>query len=91
MGLNIELSPQQINGIASYINLKDIQNYIDAHKKEYEQYLKEEQNKQYNKQFKRYTTEKIRDSTNIRKKFKNSPCIIWNVYKEEQKTETKGE
>lgn len=43
MGLHFELSTQQINGIASYINLKDIQDYINTHQAEYEQFLKEEE------------------------------------------------
>lgn len=89
MPLNIELSPQQIKGIASYINLKDIQDYISMHQAEYEQYLKE-QDKPDKKKFKKYTKEKIRNSTNIRKIYRTNPCIVWKEYKEEPKTNMKG-
>ncbi len=50
MGLNVQLTTQQINQIASSILLTDVKAYIDNHKKEFEQFLQEEQNKstQYN-------------------------------------------
>ena len=46
MGLNVQLTTQQINQIASSILLKDISDYVKAHQKEYEKFLKEEQQKQ---------------------------------------------
>lgn len=84
MPLNIKLSPQQINGIASYISPKDIYDYINSHQAEYEQYQKE-QNKPDRKQFKKYSTGKTRNSTNILKIYRTNPCIVWHEYKEEQK------
>lgn len=44
--LNFELSPLQIKQIASCIDLKDVKEYIENHKEEYEQFLKEEQEKE---------------------------------------------
>jgi len=41
--LHFELSPLQIKQIASSIDLKDVKEYIENHKDEYEQFLKEEQ------------------------------------------------
>ena len=89
MPLNIELSPQQINGIASAFSLKEIYDYVNSHQAEYEQYLKE-QDKSDKKQFKKYTTKKIRDSTNKQKIYRTNPCIVWHEYKEEPKTNMKG-
>lgn len=89
MSLHFELSTQQINGIASAINLKDIQDYINTHQAEYEQYLKEE-NKPDSKQFKKYTIGKTRDSTNKQKIYRTNPCIVWHEYKEEEKTQLMG-
>ena len=43
--LNLELTPLQIKQIASSIDLKDVKEYIENHKEEYEQFLKEEQEK----------------------------------------------
>lgn len=43
MGLNVQLTTQQINQIASSILLTDVKAYIDTHKKEYEQFLQEDQ------------------------------------------------
>ena len=44
--LDIKLSPQQIKQIASCISLKDVQDYINTHQTEYEQYLKTEEKEQ---------------------------------------------
>lgn len=46
MGLEIKLSPQQIKAIANNISFKDIQDYINSHQEEYEQFLREEQKKE---------------------------------------------
>lgn len=46
MILEFELSPLQIKQIASSIDLKDVKEYIENHKEEYEQFLKEEQEKE---------------------------------------------
>ena len=43
MGVNVQLSKQQINQIASSISLKEISDYVKAHQKEYEEFLKKEE------------------------------------------------
>ncbi len=50
--INFEISPLQIKQIASYIDLKDVKEYIENHKEEYEQFLKEEQGKERTRQYK---------------------------------------
>lgn len=50
--INFELSPLQIKQIASSIDLKDVKEYIENHKEEYEQFLKEEQEKERTKEYK---------------------------------------
>ena len=51
MLLDIQLSTRQIKQIASSIDLKDVKNYIDNHKQQYEQFLKEEQEKERTKKY----------------------------------------
>ena len=51
MVLDFKLSPLQIKQIASSVDLKDIKEYVENHKEEYEQFLKEQEKKrkrQYN-------------------------------------------
>lgn len=51
MPIEISLSPLQIKQIASSIDLKDIKEYVENHKEEYEQFLEEQEKKrkrQYN-------------------------------------------
>ncbi len=51
MVLDFKLSPLQIKQIASSIDLKDVKEYIENHKEEYEQFLKGQEKKrtrQYN-------------------------------------------
>lgn len=55
MGLNVQLTTQQINQIASSILLTDVKAYIDNHNKEYEHFLQEEQNR--NTQDKNFTSD----------------------------------
>ena len=43
MGLQIGLSLQQINGIASHINKKEVYDYVNSNKEAYEKYLKNEE------------------------------------------------
>ena len=40
----MELTEEQINIICSYIPLTDIQEYINSHQREYEEFLKSENN-----------------------------------------------
>lgn len=85
--ISFELSPLQIKQIASCIDLKDVKDYIENHKDEYEQFLKEEQEKsQRNKttQFKKFTfLKETKDNLKIRNKFNTNFCIIWQEYKQE--------
>jgi len=46
MLLDFEISPLQLKQIADCIDLKDVKEYIENHKEEYLQFLKEEQEKQ---------------------------------------------
>lgn len=51
MVLDFKLSPLQIKQIASSIDLKDVKEYIENHKEEYERFLKGQEKKrtrQYN-------------------------------------------
>lgn len=48
MNLDFELSKNQISQIAQmlYLNLDDIKNYIETHQEEYNEFLKEEEQKE---------------------------------------------
>lgn len=88
MPIEISLSPLQIKQIASSIDLKDVKEYAENHKEEYEQFLLEEEKKQ-NKvnrttQFKKFTfLKETKDSLVIRNKLNTTFCIIWQEYKQE--------
>lgn len=69
MNLQFELSTQQIKNIASCISLKDVQDYIESHKEEYEQILKEEE-----------TRDTIDNTSNKQKKYSNDYSSIWSQY-----------
>lgn len=44
MELDVQLSTKQIKQIASYISLQNIQEYLEYHKEENEQFLSEDEN-----------------------------------------------
>ncbi len=64
MGIKVQLSTKQINQIASSISLKEVSDYVKAHQKEYEQFLKEEEQQK-----------RIEE-----KNFTNNKNTIWNFY-----------
>lgn len=88
MPIEVSLSPLQLKQIASAISLKDIAEYIENHKEEYEQFLLEEEKNQ-NKvnrttRFKKFTfLKETKDSRAIQNKFDTNFCIIWQEYKQE--------
>ena len=43
MGINVQLSTKQINQIAFSISPKKVSDYVEAHQKEYNQFLEEEE------------------------------------------------
>lgn len=45
MSLEIKLNTKKISGIASYLSPKEISDYVSKHKKEYLQFLEEENEK----------------------------------------------
>ncbi len=51
MNLQFELNTQQIKDIASCISLKDVHNYIENHKEEYEQFLKNEEQQENTEEY----------------------------------------
>lgn len=53
MVLDFELSTLQTKQIASCIDLKNVKDYIESHKEEYEQFLKEEQEKERTRNYKK--------------------------------------
>lgn len=87
MGLRLDLTPNQIKQMASYISLKDIEEYINSHLEEYEQYLKEEENqttKNSNiKSFTKFQITKEINSFEKLKKYNTTYFIVWQEYKEE--------
>ena len=87
MGLRLDLTQNQIKQMASYISLKDIEEYINSHLEEYEQYLKEEENqttKNSNiKSFTKFQITKEINSFEKLKKYNTTYFIVWQEYKEE--------
>lgn len=85
MSIEIALSPLQIKQIASSISLKDIAEYIENHKKGYEQFLLEEEKQEdRTMQFTKFTfLKETKDKLKSKKKLNTSSCIIWQEYKQE--------
>lgn len=87
MGLRLDLTPNQIKQMASYISLKDIEEYINSHLEEYEQFLKEEENqttKNSNiKSFTKFQITKEINSFEKLKKYNTTYFIVWQEYKKE--------
>ena len=91
--LNLELTPLQIKQIASSIDLKDVKEYIENHKEEYEQFLKEEQEKNRQKStIKQYAHIKpVQEvyNQNKQKTYDTTTSIIWNIKNKDRKKELK--
>ncbi len=84
MTLDFELSPLQIKQIASSIDLKDVKNYIENHKEEYEQFLKDTEEVYKVVQFTKYVILKKIPTLKILKKYNANFCTIWQEYKEQK-------
>lgn len=90
MLIEISLSPLQIKQIASSIDLKDIKEYVENHKEEYEQFLKEQEKNGKGSTIKKYTHFKIVQEVQklgMQKIYNFSNCIIWNIKNKNGKKE----
>ena len=95
MDLQLKLSQNQISQIAKMLslNLQDIKHYIDTHKEEYEQFLKEEQEKNRqkstNKQYAHIKPVQEVYNQNKQKTYDTTTSIIWNIKNKNRKKELK--
>lgn len=89
MPIEIQLSTLQLKQIAKAISLNDIKEYIENHKTEYEEYLREYENNGQDSTTKQYLYFEILQKVyklNVKKKYKTFPCMIWKEYTEEEKS-----
>lgn len=85
MNLDFELSKNQISQIAQmlYLNLDDIKNYIETHQEEYSEFLKEEEQKEKAKQYKKFEIKNaIEKNSNEQKKYNTDCYTIWKQYQD---------
>lgn len=85
MNLDFELSKNQISQIAQmlYLNLDDIKNYIETHQEEYNEFLKEEEQKEKTKQYKKFESKNtIENNSNKQKKYNTNCYTVWKQYQD---------
>lgn len=86
MALDFELSENQISQMAQmlYLNLDDIKNYIETHQEEYNEFLKEEEQKEHTKQYKKFDTKDTTEKNSNKQKKYNTDCYtVWQQYADE--------
>lgn len=85
MNLDFDLSKNQTSQIAQmlYLNLDDIKNYIETHQEEYNEFLKEEEQKEKAKQYKKFKIQNALEKNSNKQKKYNTDCYtMWKQYQD---------
>ena len=80
------MSENQISQMAKmlYLNRDDIKNYIETHQEEYNEFLKEEEQKEHIKQYKKFDTKNTKEKNSNKQKKYNTNCYtVWQQYADE--------
>lgn len=85
MVLDFKMSKNQISQIAQmlYLNLDDIKDYIETHQEEYNEFLKEEEQKEKAKQYRKFENKNtIENNSNKQKKYNTDYYTTWKQYQD---------